>query len=302
MKRIEGVNVAAITPHGANGRDADVGAVLELIDFLGQSGVHGIALLGTTGEFLSLDLDERARLIYLAAKRSPVPVLAGVAHATLDGALELGREAAAAGAAGLLLMPPYFFRYGQNDIREFYLQFARQIGPSAPIYLYNIPAFTSKIACSTAVDLLDTGLFAGIKDSSGSFEDFLCLREVEARQPVTVLVGNDGIFTRARRVGAHGVVSGVACALPELMLALDRAIVCGDTEKTDRLEARLEEFVGWIDQFPTPVGIKTAVALRGVKTGPLAVPLALENQRRLDEFQEWFEGWLPELKKETADG
>ena len=178
MKRIEGVNVAAVTPHGANGRDPDFGATLDLIDFLSRAGVRGIALLGSTGEFLNLDIEERGRLVYLATKRSTVPVLAGVAHSTLDGAVELGREACSAGAAGLLLMPPYFFRYGQAEIREFYLRFARQMGPNVPVYLYNIPFFTSELACDTAVELLSTGLFAGIKDSSGSFEYFERLKEL----------------------------------------------------------------------------------------------------------------------------
>src|ERR1035438_3710462 len=81
--------------------EPDIGATLELIDFLCAAGVQGIALLGSTGEFVNLNFDDRVRLVYLAVKRSRVPVLAGVSHSTLDGALALGREASAAGAAGL---------------------------------------------------------------------------------------------------------------------------------------------------------------------------------------------------------
>lgn len=298
---MEGVVVAAITPRGRNGREADVGATLDLIDFLCRAGVQGIALLGSTGEFPALSLDERVRLTYLAVKRSRVPVLAGVAHATLDGAVELGREACSAGAAGLLLMPPYFYRYGQAEIREFYLQFAAQMDRCAPVYLYNIPAFTSEIACQTAIDLLATGLFAGIKDSSGDFDYFLRLKEFSEKQRFAVLAGNDRIYARARRAGAHGVVSGVACAVPELLLALDRAIRDGAGETADRLDARLQEFIAWIDRFPAPVGIKAACAMRKIKTGLLAVPLSRESQCRLDEFQEWFKAWLPPLKKEAAN-
>jgi 4-hydroxy-tetrahydrodipicolinate synthase len=114
---MEGVLAAAITPFRSDGREPDVGATLELIDFLCRSGVKGIAVLGSTGEFLGPSFDERVRLTYLTVKRSRVPVLAGVSHATLDGALELGREACSAGAEGLLVMPPYFFRYGQPEIR-----------------------------------------------------------------------------------------------------------------------------------------------------------------------------------------
>lgn len=291
-----------ITPHGEAGRGADFGAALDVVDFLCAAGVRGIVLLGSTGEFLALTFDERVRLTYLAVKRSRVPVLAGVAHATLEGALELGRKACSAGAAGLLLMPPYFFRYGQEEIREFYLRFAERIGASTPIYLYNIPVFTSEIACQTALDLLATGSFAGIKDSGGSYDNFLRLRDAAARDGFTVLVGDDALFARARAAGAHGVVSGTASALPELLLAIDRAIAAGDTTRTARLDARLAEFIAWANRFPAPVAVKAAAEARGLQIGPPPVPLGPSSRQLLADFHEWFTGWLPQVLAEAADG
>jgi 4-hydroxy-tetrahydrodipicolinate synthase len=123
MQPLSGVIAAAVTPH-KRGTEPDIGATLELIDFLCAAGVQAIALLGSTGEFVNLNFDDRVRLVYLAVKRSRIPVLAGVSHSTLDGAMALGCEASAAGAAGLLLMPPFFFRYRQPEIHEFYLRFA----------------------------------------------------------------------------------------------------------------------------------------------------------------------------------
>ena len=191
MQPFAGVIAAAVTPHAKRGDEPDIGATLELIDFLCAAGVQGIALLGSTGEFVNLNFDDRVRLVYLAVKRSRVPVLAGVSHSTLDGALALGREASAAGAAGLLLMPPFFFRYRQPEIGEFYLRFAAEMSHGAPIYLYNIPAFTSEIASETAVQLLSTGRFAGIKDSSGSWDNFHALSQYKQEHPYTLLVGHD---------------------------------------------------------------------------------------------------------------
>jgi 4-hydroxy-tetrahydrodipicolinate synthase len=291
MQPLSGVIAAAVTPH-KRGTEPDIGATLELIDFLCAAGVQGIALLGSTGEFVNLNFDDRVRLVYLAAKRSRVPVLAGVSHSTLDGALALGCEASAAGAAGLLLMPPFFFRYGQPEIREFYLRFAAGMSRGAPIYLYNIPAFTSGISSETAVQLLATGRFAGIKDSSGDWDNFQALSRYKLEHSYTLLVGHDAIFAPARVAGADGVVSGVACAVPELLLALDRAIAQHDEAETARLDARLHEFLARIERFPTPVAIKAALAARGIKTGPPPVPLAPETQAALDEFREWFRSWV----------
>lgn len=297
---ITGVYVAAVTPHRKGGCEADVAAMLELVDFLATNGVNGIALLGSTGEFLHLTFEDRVRLVQLAVKRSRVPLLVGVGHSTLEGAIGLGREAVSAGAAGLLLMPPYFFRYSQEDIHEFYVQFAAAVGSAARIFLYNIPFFTNEIAIETATSLLATGRFAGIKDSSGQYGYFERLLAVSKEKPFTVLVGNDRIYTRARQAGAHGIVSGVACVVPELLVALDRAIQNNLATDIERLEARLQEFIAWHDRFPTPVAIKAAAVERGLTVGPPATPLAPAGQKRLEEFREWFKGWLPEVQKETA--
>jgi 4-hydroxy-tetrahydrodipicolinate synthase len=288
-----GVSVAAITPRRESGHEIDLGAALEVIDYLAASGV---AVLGTTGEFVHFDFEERTRFTAFAARRTKLPVIANVSHSTLDGALEMA--AAAAGAAALLLMPPYFFRYSQQDIERFYLDFAREAPAATPILLYNIPFFTTPIEPGTACKLLATGLFAGIKDSSGDWEYFMRLREQRTVTPFTHFIGNDIVFTRERQAGADGVVSGVACAAPELMLGLDRAIQAGDAAKTDVLETRLQEFIARIDVLPAPAGVREAVRLRGVKIGPHALPLGADNRRRLDEFAEWFPAWLAQVKSD----
>jgi 4-hydroxy-tetrahydrodipicolinate synthase len=297
VSAICGVNVAAITPR-RDGWEPNLAAIFDLIDFLSNSGAGGIALMGSTGEFVHFNPEERLRLIALSVKRSRAPVIAGVGYSNLEGAVELGRGAADAGAAAVLLTPPYFFRYSQEDLQEFCCSFAREMNGSVPIFLYNVPLFTNGIACDTAIELLSTGLFAGIKDSSGDWDAFERLRAVRDALGFTLLIGNDAIFTRARLAGADGVVSGVGCAVPELMLALDRAISAGDAARTAQLERRLQEFLASIDALPVPVGIREAVALRGFKPGPPATPLGPESRRRLEEFRAWFKGWLPDVKKE----
>lgn len=300
MKPLGAVNVAALTPQRPQGHEVDLGAALDLIDHLCAAGAQGIALLGATGEFVHLNEQDRIRLTYMAVKRSRVPVIAGVGHSTLAGALALGREACSAGAACLLLMPPYFYHYSQQDVKQFYLEFVSEVGAAVPVLLYNLPFFTTPIEIETALELLGTGRFAGIKDSSGSMPYMERLLALAGQGGFTVLAGNDSIFTRARQAGAAGVVSGVACAAPELMIGLDKAIGKGNQEVIQALEARLQEFIGWIDRFPSPAGIKIAAGARGWKTGALAVPLAPEKEKLLYEFQEWFKAWLPQVRKQAA--
>ena len=297
MTEVQGVIAAAVTPRGQEG-DVDFGATFELIDYLCAAGVRGIALFTAVGEFPLLALDERSRLLYLAIKRSRVPVLAGVGSAALDQSVALAREARDAGAAALLVPPPHFFRYRQDEIREFYVQFAARVGTGPVALLSNAPCFTSGLSVETALDLLETGRFGGIEDSSGDLQIFSRLQA--AAGAFTLLVGSDALFTRARCDGAAGAVSSLACAVPELVVALDHAICAGDSTRVARLDGMMQEFAAWMDQFPQPVIVKVATGLRGLKTGPVPVPLPPAKQQRLDEFREWLQGWLPEMKKLSA--
>ena len=237
--KLAGINVAPITPRRDVGFESDLGATLELLDYLCNAGVHGIALLGSTGEFPHLSLEGRAHLTRLAVKRSRVPIVAGVTHSTFDGTVTLAQQAVQAGAAAVLVMPPYFFPYGQAEIREFYLRFADRIAGAIPIYLYNIPLFTrAKLRDDTACDCLRSG-------------GFVWYRQIRAAVRKISLVsltlrGNEPFqfpwkrwLHHGRTAGADGGVSGCACAVPELMLALNAAILRADGEKIQRLDDML---------------------------------------------------------------
>jgi dihydrodipicolinate synthase/N-acetylneuraminate lyase len=298
---LQGLIVAAISPRRAQEYSIDLGATLELIDFLGESGAAGIALLGSTGEFVHFASDDRRHMVAFAAKRSRLPLLVNVSHSTLDGAVELAREAAGAGVAGVLLMPPHYFRLGQEEVRSFYLAYADAIGDATPTYLYNIPAFTNEISSATATELLASGRYRGIKDSSGSMEYFSALREQADRTPFTLFAGQERLYVQQRRLGADGAISGVASALPELMVALDNALVAGNQEGIKKLETRLAEFLEPVACFPWPVGVKEALKQRKLKSGALATPLSAEGQRKLEEFAAWFRDWLPAVLRECRE-
>jgi 4-hydroxy-tetrahydrodipicolinate synthase len=272
------IYVAAITPRGPQ-LEINFGAAFELIDFLSKSQPAGIVLFSALGEYPSLASEERSRLVYLAVKRSRVPILAGVGSAMLDHSLELAREARKAGAEALLLPPPFFYAYRQDEIREFYLEFASQLGGGIPVYLSQLPEPAVQITFETASELMDTGRFAGIEDSTG-----------ELAPGLPALIASDHLLVRARCAGA-AVISSAGCPLPELVLALDRALGNGQREEAARLESRLEEFLKWLNGFPPPVLIKTATALRGIKTGPITMPLPAAQKDRLEEFRSWFPAW-----------
>jgi len=167
---MEGLIAAAVTPRNPD-EEIDFGATFDLLDFLGRAGIHGIALFTGAGEYASLPVTERCRLLYLAAKRCRPPLFAGIGAATLEGSLTLARQASGADVAGLLLPPPHFFRYDQDDIREFYLQFAAHANFTTRVYIIDTPEWTTPIAPQTMNELLAAGYFAG---SAGNLSELAC--------------------------------------------------------------------------------------------------------------------------------
>ena len=104
-------------------------------------------------------------------------------------------------------------------------------------------------------------------------------------------------MVQARRSGARGILSASACAIPEVVVTLDGALCRGDEAAVERLETQLQEFLAWSDQFPYPALLKVAGGVRGLKLGSPSMPLSAARQRKLEEFREWFEAWLPSVKK-----
>lgn len=293
-----GVWIAAVAPRRENGHEIDLSAALDVFDFIESTPAQGTSILGSTGEFVHYDFEDRQRYLQFVLKRARKPVLPSVAHANIDGSLRLAEIAMEHGAAGLLVMPPYYFRYDAAAIRRFYLEFADEIDGASPVFLYNIPFFSSPLPVELAVELLGTGRFAGIKDSSGDaayYQTLLDFRKASG-QAFTMIIGNDVAFTAGRQAGADGVISGVACALPELMCGLEAAIVAKDQGQVARLEARLQEFLEWLKPYPTPTALKRALTLRGLAMGPDAVPMG----DTFAPFDAWFPGFLASVQKESG--
>jgi dihydrodipicolinate synthase/N-acetylneuraminate lyase len=163
---------------------------------------------------------------------------------------------------------------------------------TAPVYLYNIPWFSAELELQTSLDLLSTGAFAGIKDSGGNWEHFQALQGLAVDCGFSVLTGADLLFSRMRRAGIAGAVSGTASVLPELMVAIDRRAGAG--QDTTQLDRYLSDFLERVLSFPFPIGLKEAAAVRGIKS-PSASPLGPDQSRCLDNFRDWFRKRLPEI-------
>jgi 4-hydroxy-tetrahydrodipicolinate synthase len=162
-----------------------------------------------------------------------------------------------------------------------------------PILLYNLPDFTSGLDPETACRLIrDIPNVIGIKDSGHSLET---LRRPTVRQILSSrIVGNDGLLADALRERVcDGVVSGVACVLPELVRAIFSE--SPDSARFEQLNRSLDTFRMQIGRFPTPWGLKWIAEARGIFNAAFAQPTAASRRQQGCEMIEWFRQWQPDF-------
>lgn len=278
--------------------EVDTAALLGYLDAVAAGGVDGLALFDATGEFVHFGVEERMRASALAIKRSRLPVIVNASHSTLAGAVHLAEGADDAGAAAMLLSPPYFYTYGDGQILEFYRQFLQQAQPEIPIYLYNPPRFANGLSFEVAAELIEGGGFAGIQEASGDWEILERLSLLRRTVPFQLLLGDEAFYTRGRLAGADGAISGLAAAVPELIIALERSISAHDLPGAEKRQQRISELLEQTRQFPAAAGIKLAAAARGWKLSCDSVPFSREMFQRAGAFEEWFRGWWREVQSE----
>ena len=285
-KPLAGIYAALTTPRGADDR-LDTAALGRMIEFLIGRGVDGFVVNGATGEYCLHSPAELGRMLETTARYTAgkARFLCGVGAADFHSVVESARLATDTGASAVLLPMPHFFPYDQEDLRAFAQEAAGRL--SIDILLYNLPQFTTGLAADTVCELIRAcPSIRGIKDSSGSLD---VLRVLTASLPNAVrLVGNDGVLPQALREGlCDGVVSGVAGAVPELILPLFES----DGAQNAQAVERLREFIARIDELPVPWGLKWIAECRGLAGARFNLPLSKQRVEQGARLQEWFRNW-----------
>jgi len=300
-KLMERVSAALLMPR-LEDESVDVPALRALVTFLMEKGVLSYAVNGATGEFCLTTPEQLALVLETVAEVSggAAQVVCGVGAGGIGGTLKMVRVAEKANVAGILLPMPYFFPYEQGDLEAFCRGVA--VRTSLPILLYNLPQFTSGLESETVRRLIgEVPNIVGIKDSSGSLEILRDLRRygVEA----TGIVGNDSVFAEGLKEGVcDGVISGVACVLPEILLGLYRLRRDPNGAEFARTAGLLDEVIAELNRFPTPWGLKWMAEARGILNARFALPVSSERAESAVRMKEWASSWLPEALKALGFG
>jgi len=279
----EGLLTALVTPF----RDGQVDerALEELVEIQIAAGVDGLVPCGSTGESATLSHAEHARVIevVVAAARGRVRVVAGTgSNSTREAAMLTGR-AKEAGADGALLISPYYNKPTQEGIVEHYAAIAAET--AFPLLVYNIPGRTaSNILPATMARLAEIDQVVGVKESCGDLDQ---IAELISRVPddFTVLSGDDWASLPLLAIGGHGVISTSSNIIPADMVELVRSWRAGDPARAKDVYYQVRPIFDVLFSETNPIPVKTALALRGLVTDELRLPLTPMTQPAKERLQ-----------------
>lgn len=250
-----------------------------LIEHLILGGVHGIFVLGTTGEATSLHPRVRHQFVELVCETvaGRLPVVVGITDTSASAAVELAEQSYAAGAAAVVAAPPYYLPMSQDDLR-LYIEWLADRVP-LPLLLYNMPSCTqTAFAVETVRDLRQHGNIIGLKDSSGDLEYFAEIVRITRGDPeFTLLIGPEENLARSIELGGHGGVSGGANMFPRLYVSLYEAATRGQTDRVHDLQRVIQQISASVYHVSNSgarviQGIKTALSELGICSGVIAQP------------------------------
>jgi dihydrodipicolinate synthase/N-acetylneuraminate lyase len=275
---ISGAVAAALTPLREGGAALDEDAFGPYVDFLVAGGVDGLLALGTTGEGILFDLDERRRAaeLFVAASAGRLTVAVHCGAQTTADTAALAAHVREAGADAVAVIAPPYFLLDEPALEEHLAAAASACAP-LPFYIYEFRARSGYPVPVAVVERLRerSPNLRGLKVSDKPWEAV----EPYLVDGLDVFVGAESLVAEGLRAGAAGAVSGLASAFPEVVAELVHDPTQERSDAADRLRAE-------IDRFPFQAALKVVAARRGVPIRPdVRPPLRTLTGEELERLQ-----------------
>ena len=285
MSIFTGAGVAIVTPMKANG-EINYDKLAELLDYQINNSTDAIVICGTTGESATMTEKEHIEAIRFTADyvKKRVPVVAGTGSNCTKTAVELSKEAQAAGVDGCLVVTPYYNKATQKGLIEHYTAVARSI--DLPIIMYNVPSRTGcNIQPETAVKLArEVDNIVAIKAATGNLSQESKTMML-AEGCLDMYSGEDGLIVPLMSIGAKGVISVLSNVAPKQTPDICAEFFAGNIEKSRQLQFEALELVDALFSEVNPIPVKTALNLMGMEVGPLRMPLCEMEEANLNKLK-----------------
>ena len=275
MAIFEGAGVALVTPMNEN-LEVNYDKLEELLEEQIAGGTDAIVICGTTGESATLTEEEHMRTIRFAIDKvnHRIPVVAGTGSNSTATATQMSKEAAEAGADGILLVTPYYNKGTQNGLIKHYTTITEEA--KVPAILYNVPSRTGvNIAPETIVDLCrHVENIVGVKEASGNFSAAAKILQLSGGY-VDVYSGNDDQVVPMLALGGKGVISVLSNVAPKQTHDMCAEFFKGNIEASRRIQLKAMPLIEALFSEVNPIPVKAALNLMGKNVGEPRLPLTV---------------------------
>jgi len=282
--KLQGSIVALVTPF-KDGK-VDEASLRNLIKWHLQEGTHGILVLGTTGEAVTVDLEERKRIMEIALEeaKGKVPLIVGTGTNDTQKVLKYTKLAEEMGFDAALIVTPYYNKPTQNGLYEHYSYIAKNT--NIPIILYNVPGRTSvNLLPETTAKLSQIKNIVAIKEACGDIKQVTELL-LKCPKDFTILSGDDFTAYATVMLGGKGVISVAANVMPREMSQLMESALNGDVAKAQELNLKLYPLYKAMFVETNPVPAKAALWLMGkIETPEVRLPLSQLSEKSLETLK-----------------
>lgn len=273
MKTFKGTGVALVTPFKAD-KSIDYDSLEKLVNYVINGGVDYLVVMGTTAENPTLNSIEKQNVINFIVEKNNkrVPLVLGVGSYDTNVVIENIKQININEIDAVLSVSPYYNKPNQNGLYEHFAAIAKN--SLLPIILYNVPGRTGvNITASTTLKLVQNfENIVAIKEASGNIEQIM---EIIEKKPLgfDVISGDDGLTLPLISVGAIGVISVVANALPKDFSNMVNLALKGKFNEAKNLHYKMLEFTRLLFAEGSPAGVKCALKKLNLIENYLRLPL-----------------------------
>jgi dihydrodipicolinate synthase/N-acetylneuraminate lyase len=296
--RPRGVYAPTITAFEKN-EDVSLAGTRAFVRFLLSQGIDGLVPLGSSGEPLSLTIDERKAILEAVMEEAggKVPVMAGIVEYSTRSAIELAQHAKSAGCKGLMVMPPHGFRPPKRDVFDHLRRVREAVG--LPVMLYNVPGTSGiDLMPEEVQQLSEEGVVQSVKWSTAEVSR---IRETRllCGPSFPVFVGTDVIAFEGLAVGADGWISCLPMIVPSRAVRLFRLLAVENNLSAAREFfyplvplIRLEfQAISSPDNDPHWLAVtRESALLRGIPVGLSRKPLSAISREHAEQLRELLVG------------
>jgi 1-pyrroline-4-hydroxy-2-carboxylate deaminase len=269
IKSWHGVLVATALPLTESGQ-VDFDRFAEHVVWLAANGCQGVTPNGSLGEYQTLTVEERARVVTTARAAAPegFTVMPGVAAYGSAEARRWAEQAGEAGCPAVMLLPPNAYRADERAVLAHYREVAKA---GLPVVAYNNPIDTKvDLVPELLARLYHEGLIVAVKEFSGDVRR--PYRLTELAPGLEVLCGADDVLLELAIAGAKGWIAGFPNALPQSTVELWNAATAGDLAAALPLYRLLHPLLRWDSRTEFVQAIKLSMDIAGRYGGPCRAP------------------------------